>query len=124
MSGWHDFDIAANQIKTTIATSLNHTFEVLFDHSWVEMFHRNVETAMLGNCPCAHFLEHAAADDIAGRSLAAFIILVHEPLTITVQQISTCTAQTFFNNGAGDACVFASNQAGWMELNHLHITEC
>src|SRR3546814_5475489 len=88
------------------------------DQRRVEVPHGDVELAVGAGLSLAHLFVHPTADDIAGRALAARIVLVHEPLMVAVQEIAAGAAQPFLDDRAGDPRLRPGDQPGRRSEEH------
>ena len=123
MRGGEHLDIAAREIETAIGAAFHHALELFGDLFRSQMRHADMDAAIGGAAPGAHFLIHGARNDIARRALAMGVNVQHEAFPGAVEQITAGAAQTLFENGAGHARVVAGENAGGVELHHLHIAQ-
>ena len=103
----HHFDETGGQVEAAIGTALDHAFELLAHFVGTEMRHRNINAAILSCVALAQFVIDAAADHIAGGTLALWIIVKHEAVLSAVQQVTASATQAFFQDGAGHLGVIA-----------------
>src|SRR5437660_9371866 len=99
----HHLDVAGGEIETAIGAALDHALELPPHFGGPEMRHAQIDAAVRRRMTLADAIHDRAADDIARRALATFVISEHGALAIAVEQKATCTAQTFFEHVAGHA---------------------
>ena len=119
----HHLDKAASKVEAAIGAALHHAGEFLRDIVGPQMRHGDMDAALRGGVALAHLVIDGAADNVARGALAALVIAEHEPLAIAVQQDAAGPAKPFFQHRAGHAGVIACQQAGRMELHHLHVAK-
>ena len=88
MRGRHDLDQPFDKVEADVAAAVDHALELLDDHARIEMRHGDEQPAIGAGAALAHHLVHPAADDVAGRPLAALVELMHEALLAAVQQVA------------------------------------
>ncbi len=91
--------------------------------SGAEMAHAEVHAAVRRGSSRPHFGVDRARNDVARRALAARVVTLHEALAVTVREVASGAAQPFLQHGAGHARVRAGEEAGRMELHHLHVAQ-
>lgn len=87
------------------------------------MTHLEVHAAERRGTALADRVEDGAADDVARRALAARVVARHETLALRIQQVAAGAAQAFLQHRSGHARIRPRQQAGRVELHHLHVAE-
>ena len=87
------------------------------------MDHFNKQPPLGRDTSRLNFMIHAARYDIAGRAFPGLMIVMHEALTITVQEISSGPTQSLFQNRPGHSGMGSCQYTGWMKLDHFQITK-
>ena len=123
MRGWHHLDLPSGQIEPAIRAPFDHALELFSHPIGAKMGHGDKHALLIGVVILAHLGIDAAADHVACRALALAIVVEHETLTGVIDELPTCTAQTFFEHSARHTRVFARQEPGGMELHHLHIAQ-
>ncbi len=121
--GRHHLDSPAGEIEAAVGAALDHALELAPHVLGAEMAHRDVETAMRRGVALAHLGEHRPRHDVARRPLAARVVAAHEPLARAVEEIAARATQALLDDRAGHARVRSGEEAGRMELHHLHVAQ-
>ena len=123
MRGRHDLDETAGEIEAAIRAALDHALELLGDLLGSKMRHAQVHAAVPRGAPGFHLGVDRAADHVAGGALELLVVIGHEAALGAVEQIPAGAAQAFLQDRAGHARLGAREQAGRMELHHLHVAQ-
>jgi hypothetical protein len=121
--GRHHLDSPVGEVEAAVGAALDHALELAPHVVGAEMAHRDVETAMQRGVALAHLGEHRPRHDVARRPLAARVVARHEPLAGAVEEIAARAAQALLDDRAGHARVRSGEEAGRMELHHLHVAQ-
>jgi hypothetical protein len=123
MRGRHHLDQAAGEVEAAIVAALDHALELLAHVGRPEMAHLDVEPAVRRGAPGAHLRIHGAAHHVARRALQRRVVIAHEAAHVAVEQVPAGAAQAFLQHGAGHAGLGSREQAGRVELYHLHVAQ-
>ncbi len=87
------------------------------------MAHLDVDAAVGRGAARPHFRVDGAAHHVARRAFDVRIVIAHETRHGAVEEIAARAAQAFLQHRAGHARVGAGEQAGRVELHHLHVAQ-
>src|SRR5881396_3620203 len=91
-----------DQIKTMIAATLDHTWEVSHQEFFTQVRRVEPDAPVRGSSPRHDLQVAVAGDDIAGSALEFDrIVFLHEPYSETVVEARSCSSQSFFQQSAG-----------------------
>ena len=119
----HDLDPAAGEVEAAVGAAPDHAAELRAHRLRPQMAHRDIDAAVGRGPALAHLREDRPADDIAGCALARVVVIEHEAAPVAVEQVAAGAAQPFLQHRAGHARVRAGEQAGRVELHHLHVAQ-
>ncbi len=123
MRGRDDLDETAREIEAAIGAALDHSPEQATDIGGAEMAHVDPQPAIRRRVAAADFGHHRSADDVARRALQAWIIIVHEAPAVAAEEVTAGAAQTLLEHRPGHPRVGAGEEAGGVELHHLHVAQ-
>src|SRR5262249_35567987 len=119
----YDLDASAGEIEAAVGAAFDHALELTADSFGAEVPHFDEDAAMRAREARADAVHDGAADDVAGRALAARIVFEHEAFARAAGQIASGAAQSRFEHGAGHARALAGEQPGRVKLNHLDVAQ-
>ncbi len=116
-----DFDAVVHQVEAVFAAAVDHAGE-MFGH--VLDVGRVEEDAAAGRAAAGHDFHVAAAADDVARGAFEFVggVALHVALAEGVVELGAGAAESFFQQAAGGDRV-AGEDAGGVELHHLHVDE-
>ena len=118
-----DFHAIVHQVEAVIVAALHHAGEAALDERVVQMADVDVDAAAR-RAAAGHDLQVAGArDHVAGGAFHLLrIVALHVALAQAVEEARARAAQAFLEQAAGGDGA-AHQQAGRMELQHLHVDE-